>query len=92
MNHGGERKYVHAGVSFHHSAVDIIFVIRHSDFVILEIHLRALHQLSRFARASGKSQIRGVIVPRYSSKGGKVAKAVTVPPERLASHHRNKPE
>src|SRR5437870_6640090 len=34
----------------------------------------------------------GVIVPSYSSKEEKVAKAATVPPEPLADHRRNKPE
>src|SRR5437867_7503386 len=35
---------------------------------------------------------KGVIVPRYSSKEEKVAKAATVPPGWLADHRRNKPE
>src|SRR5205807_2503470 len=56
-----------------------IFVISASSFSI---------RASSFAGMIGN----GLIVPRYSSKEGKVAKVATVPPGRLAAHRRNKAE
>ena len=64
--------------------------IRNDEF---RLRMSILAQIFVIRASSFAGMIsNGLIVPRYSSKEGKVAKVATVPPGRLAGHRRNKAE
>src|SRR5437763_10674436 len=64
--------------------------IRNDEF---QLRMSILARIFVISASSFAGMIgNGLIVPRYSSKEGKVAKVATVPPGRLAAHRRNKAE